>query len=852
MISAGSEILHYNILEKIGEGGMGVVYKAMDTKLDRVVALKCIADVSPKTTSRFLCEARSAARLSHPNICQVYGIEQAEGRHFIVMEYIRGVTLEEWIRQQQKTGSPDTSVVLNVSIQIARGLEAAHRAGLVHRDIKSSNIMVTDDGVIKILDFGLAAMHDTPRYTRDGSTLGTVMYMSPEQIRGEPADSRSDIWAAGVVMYEMAAGKPPFDGNYEHSVMYSVLNTDPPPLSEYGRHIPPGLIRIIDVCLKKKPEERYASATELLQELGDFKPEVADERAEDKSGGLGFIRKTVAAGILMLLILGVIYLTGPVLQGDSGSISAGEGPVHVAVLPFTNIGDDPARQVFSDGLVETITGNLSLMNHNRDELWIVPAGEIRSTDVRSASDAHRLFGVRYAIAGSLQLISDRLRLTLTLIDSENLRQLQASVIDVSQSDILELHNRSVENLMAMLNLELADPSGVTEMSGNTTSPEAFELYIEGVGNLQRFESREFVDAAIEKFSRAVAADPGFALAYAGLAQANWRKFELTNEREWVRRAEEHIETARTLDENLVQVQLTLGMIHRGTGRHEEAVRYYNRVLSSDPLNSEAYSGLAQVYEQAGDIRDAEAAYRRAIRLQPDLWIGYNLLGGLYLRHGRYEEAQHQFERVIELSPENYRGYTNMGNVYYYTSQPELARQMYERSMEIGPNIGAASNLGTLYYADGDMARSAEMYHAALEINDRDHRLWGNLASAYYWNPDRRSEASSYYQKALELAAGQFDINPEDADVMIDMAGYHAMLGHTGEARELVMKALNAAGENATIMYLAGAAYERLGEREEAITWLRKAVENGYPEADIRNQPELQDLVSDQRYTNELK
>ncbi len=864
---------------------MGVVYKAYDTKLNRNVALKFLppnTESANESNRRFLQEARAAARINHPNICQIFNIEEQDDEsQFIAIEYIEGETIREKFsnraiankettqssigqvnQNSRKAEKAISETVLDYAIQIASGLKAAHEKGIIHRDIKSGNIMVTETGEIKILDFGLAKIAGDQLITKTGSTLGTTAYMSPEQIRGDELYASSDIWSFGVVLYEMISGKLPFGGDYDHSIIYSIINTDPPPLSDFDKNIPYEIEQIIIRCLSKDTAGRYQTAADLLEDLQMTQESYRSGATTTKKiPGTGLAdfkshkkRKVFMTGGLILSIFLFAYLFIHQQQNISGWFFTGPESefVHLAVLPFTNIGADASRQVFSDGLVETITSNLTQLEQFQNALWVVPAGEIRTNSITSAGQAHKTFGVNYAIAGSLQPIEDRLRLTINLIDSENLRQISSAVIDVDASDVLELHNSSVERLMAMLNLELNPESREVIQEGKTSNATAFEQYLEGLGYLQRYERLENINSSIESFNKAIELDPQFALAHAGLAQAFWRKFEFNDVSEWAELAKNQVQNAIALNNKHVQVHIVLGMINTGTGNYDLAVQNFNDALKADPVSAEAYMGLARAYESSGNNQQAEDTYLRSISLKPDYWAGYNSLGAFYLRTNKFKEAEDQFKRVIELTPDNYRGYMNLGSVYYFTGELEDARKMYELSLNIEKSFGTSSNLGTLYYIEGRFKESARMYETALEINSSYYLLWGNLASAYYWIPDERDKAQDAYKRAIELALDRMTVNPSNAEILSHIAGYYAMTGDDMIARNYLQQALEISPDDTYVMYSAGTTFEQLGQRDEAIKWLIKAIENGYSKSEILRQPELKELVSDSRFEKILQ
>ena len=880
----GRTISHYEILDKLGEGGMGVVYKARDTRLDREIALKFLpADITASKVDkqRFIREAKAAAALNHPNICTIYSVEEYEDstyapksgasvdkQQFIAMEYIDGMTLRQKSpmaigvsSQRSETGGQKSAIptiVIDYAIQIAEALKAAHASGIIHRDIKPDNIMVTADDRIKITDFGLAKLKGATQVTKTGKTVGTVLYMSPEQVRGEDIDERSDIWSFGIVLYEMLTGRKPFMDDYEHAVMYSIVNEDPPPVSDTIENIPQELERIVYRCLAKDPSGRYQSVSELVEDLAAVRDELHTEKVV--SGGrmagsttTGPINKRglLVAGSLIgivsiLLIIVLVSDRGTIQHWFTGSPAEDEA-IRLTVLPFRNIGEDPEREVLSNGLSETITSNLNQIEQFHDEFWVVPAGVVREEYIQSSSEAHAAFGVNYVVTGSLQQIADRLRLTIELVDAERLRQVKTAVIDEDATDILALHDKSVESVLHMLNMEFKPETRGVMKAGHTSVSPAFEQYIQGIGHLQRYERIENIRAAIEAFEQSIELDPQFPLAYAGLGQAYWRKYEYTREPVWLEEATEYAQIAHNLDDALAQVNITLGRINQSMGRYEEAIDYFDRVRAADPTNADAYRGLAGGYESLGDIDEAEATLKRAIRLKPDIWVGYSALGAFYHRQNRYEEAIEQFKKVIELTPDNHRGYSNLGANYFFLGEIDEALSMFEQSLEIEETYRASYNLATLYFSEGRYSEAARMYETALELRDGDYRVWGGLASAYYWTPDEREKAFPAYERAVDLAENQIEVNPNDPNVIIDLAGYRVKLGDEDEARTYIQKALDLAPGNTSVMFKAATAFEQLGEREEALDWIGKAIDNGHSKSEIMGQPDLQDLIDDERF-----
>jgi serine/threonine protein kinase/tetratricopeptide (TPR) repeat protein len=857
-VMIGQTISHYTILENLGEGGMGIVYKARDNRLDRTVALKFLAPgltASEDDRQRFIREAKNVAALNHPNICTIYNAEEFDGTQFIVMEYMEGKSLAKNL----KRGSFKPVTVIEYALQISSALKEAHARGIIHRDIKSDNIMITQDDRVKVMDFGLAKLKGSAKVTQTGKMVGTVTNMSPEQVRGEPADERSDIWSLGIVLYQMLTGELPYYGDYQHAVMYSILNDDPAPISGIIKMVPQDLEKLVFKCLAKNPSDRYQSASVLLNDLSDLRGKIDPGQNEpdyrvDKErarGQIYILSQPVTYAALFLVAVLITVVSAYMFNRDliSHWLTDYSEPelIRLTVLPFNNIGDDPVRQVFCDGLVETITGNLTNFEQLYKNLWVVPSGEVRGNNISSPGEAYRTFGANYAVTGSLQPIRDRLRLTVHLIDSKNLRQINSSVIDVDASDVLALHNQSVENLMKMLNLALEPETQVVMKAGYTTVSAAFEPYIQGVGYLQRYEKIENILAAIDSFMKSIEADPAFALAYAGLGQAYWRKYDYTKEPGWLEKANEYALAAQRLDPDLAQVNITMGMINRGMGQYEKAILNFSNVLSADSTNADAYRELARTYELLGNFSRAESTILHSIELKPGYWSGYNQLGALYLRHNHYEKALEQFVTVIELTPDNYIGYMNLGTTFSMLNRYTDARSMFERSLELETTYDASSNLAWVNFIEGRYREAARMFETALEYQDGNYQVWGNLGSAYYWTPGERDRADSAYIRAIELAERQKTLNPNDPYVVIALAGYHSMTDNADEAIMYARQALAMAPDNSWVLFSAGTIYERHGDREEALRWIGNAVERGHSVSEIMNQPDLQNLIQDQRF-----
>ena len=594
----GQKILHYKILEKLGEGGMGVVYKAEDTRLEREVAIKFLPReirVSEEKRERLKIEAKAAAALNHPNIATVYSCEEVDDEFFIVMEFVDGQELREKI----KSWPLELKEAIQISGQIAEGLQMAHEKGIVHRDIKSSNIMMTQKGQVKIMDFGLAKVAGGAQVTKEGTTVGTTSYMSPEQTTGEDVDQRSDIWSFGVLFYELLTGQLPFKGDYEQAILYSIVNEDSKPVSSHLKNIPVSLDRIVSKCLEKDKTKRYQTVSELLVDIQDAKDDLglSSSTTIKKRRSVRFPISTnsrrIAVGFSGLIIVALFFLLAPRSWFGFETVPDQRS---LLVLPFNNIGGESSRQAFCDGLVETLTSKVTQLEKFHGSLWVVPSSEVRQRKITSPSEANQTFGVNLCVTGSLQGIANGYRLTLNLVDAKNLRQLNSSVIDIDLAQLSDLQDNAVIKMMEMLNLELKPEMRGVLTAGGTTFPGAYEFYIQGRGYLQRYESVENLDAAINLFERAIEQDSSYALAFAGLGEAYWLKYRDSKDPIWVEKAVKQCEQAAYLNSYLAPVQITLGIIHAGTGKYDDAIEDFKNALDIDPKNAAAYRGLGRAYE----------------------------------------------------------------------------------------------------------------------------------------------------------------------------------------------------------------------------------------------------------------
>ncbi len=505
----GQTVSHYRILEKLGGGGMGVVYKAQDVKLDRFVALKFLSphlDTSAAEKQRFINEAKAASALDHNNICTIYEVgETDDGQIFIAMAYYEGETLQKKVSSNQLS----VSSAIDFAMQIAQGLAKAHEHGITHRDIKPANVIITKDGVAKILDFGLAKLSGQSRLTKSGATLGTVAYMSPEQAQGAEVDHRTDIWSLGVVLYEMLTGQLPFSGEYEMAMMYSLVNTDPKPVRSLRSEVSVGLEQIINKALAKKPEERYQQINELLADLKS-----PTQKSESKKP---FLTRKLAVGKRWYLYAGlVVLILGVVLAGIFLRPQSAEAIDSIAVLPLENMTGDPNQEYFVDGMTEALIANLAKINSLR-VISRTSVMQYKKTR-KPLPDIAKELNVKAIVEGSVLRANGRVRITAQLIDAPKDRHLWANSYDRDFRDVLALQSEVTTAIVHEIQVKLTPQEQQGLTNALQVNPEVYQTYLKGRYFLNK-RTEEGLKKSIEYFQNAIEKDPGFALAFAGIAEA---------------------------------------------------------------------------------------------------------------------------------------------------------------------------------------------------------------------------------------------------------------------------------------------------------------------------------------------
>jgi len=867
----------FELGEQLGSGGMGEVFRARDPALGRDVAVKCLPApfaADQRRLVRFEQEARAASALNHPNIVTIHEVGECDGQHFIVMELIEGVKLRQLLE-----GRPlPVRQALDVAIQVAQGLAKSHAAGIIHRDLKPENVMVTEDGLVKILDFGLAklfAAHDevaseaggcdsqaeTPPessipHTAFGAVLGTAGYMAPEQAKAQGVDFRADQFALGAILYEMLTGRRAFQRATRAETQAAILEAQPEPVGNVNPGVPTPLCWIVERCLAKEKRRRYASTVDLARELEQVRANLDSLEREGSgphrsgaSAEQGPARRGRRMALSALVPLGMLaaLLALPASRDLFSGLMAEPLPEQkqIAVLPFSTDSQDPEVRAFADGLVETLTSQLTQLQQFQATLSVVPSSDVRQAAVTSAAAARSALGATLVVTGSLQRLGERVRLNGSLVDAQRVRQLRSFTLDEATAG-LALQDGVVDRVVRMLELELAPQARAVLGAGAASVPGAHAAYLEGRGHLQQYTDAKSLDRALTAFQRALEIDPDYPLAYAGLAETYWRRFRLERDPALLALGEKAAERALRLNDLVAPVHVTAGQLASARGEWERAVEAFTRALALDPANADACRELGSAYQRLGRFDEAEATYRRAIELRPGYWANHNYLGTFLLRRSRYDEAEGVFRHVVELAPDNTRGLNNLAAALTYLERYDEAMAVFRKSADVKPTAPALGGQGPILFRRGRYAEAARVYEKATAIDRTDARLWRNLATAYYWAPGERPKAPAAYARAAELLEKERAVNARDADVLIRLADCYAMTTRREEARQLIRKALLMAPRDTNVMFTAGEIFEHLGDHSRAVELIADALGKGYPWADVETSPALASLRQDPR------
>jgi tetratricopeptide (TPR) repeat protein len=866
----------YELLSRLGAGGMGEVWRARDHDLHRDVAVKFLPErfaADPARMGRFAQEARAASSLNHPNIVTIHEIGETSGLPFIVMELVEGHTLREVILGREQA-PVSTRRLLETGAQIADGLAKAHAAGIVHRDLKPENVMVTTDGFVKILDFGLAKLltdgsGESERWfdsaaptwpespspqTAVGAVLGTAGYMSPEQARGRPVDFRSDQFTFGAILYEMATGRQAFRRETPAQTIAAIIDDPPEPLASLNPALPAPLRWVIDRCLAKDPADRYASTFDLARELRGVRehlPEVDSTGSSPATAGgrrarlwRGVAQAAAVVAALVAVAWGLRETWAPV-----GPPTRGRPPV-VAVLPVSNLTGQPEHDATAVGIAEVVVTGLSAI----DGVQVLSRSATTSLADRKGDipGVARLLDATYVVDGSLQRSEQKLRVSLSLVDSRSNVVRWSDTFDGAFPQLFELQSLVAGRVARALSLSLSGPQQARAEAHPTASPSAWDEYARALSLLDRSDRPGYVARAIAHLETALAADPRFARAHAALGRALWMRYRETGDAALTVRARQAAEEALRLDPADAETHSALAEQHSGQGRLEEAIAEARRAVALAPETDDHQRQLAYLLSDAGRPEEALATARRAVELRPAFGENHAALGWVLFHTGRFREAALAYRKQSELQPDNAWAFQMLGTALQMLGDYDGAVGPYREAIRLAPDARAWANLGAVYHAQGSAAEAVRAYEEAVRLEPASGTIRRSLGDARAKAGDAAG-ARAEWGRAIDLSRAKLRVNPQDPRQLKNVALCLAKLGRKDEARRAAAEALAAGPAVADTRYGVASVHALLGDTREALEHLREALALGTsPDlaqrddemAPLRSLPEFRALIDD--------
>jgi eukaryotic-like serine/threonine-protein kinase len=865
----------YRIEALLGQGGMGRVYKATDKELSRTVAIKVVRQGvvgEEDALNRFKQELVLASKISHKNILRIHDMGEVAGMKFITMAYVEGQDLHQLLRD-----NPNIPLerVLKFAQQLAGALAAAHAEDVVHRDLKPQNILVDASDQLYIADFGLAKSYAAGAVgmTQTGAFLGTPRYMSPEQVEGKPTDGRSDLYAFGLILYEMVAGDVPFTGDSTLKVMYQRLQERPKSPKLANPSVPTWLDRVIMRCLEKDPEERYQNAYEILADLqggqsvsGLTRSGVSRISGVSRSGSSIQIQLPefashrwlwiVGGGILAAVILAFAIppvrhmILGGGGKGGASSV-AGVPPLStgrfVAVLPFQILGDSSQLGYVAQGIEEALSAKLFQLKDVR----VTPGEAADKVDQKQPlQKIARALGANLLVQSVLQASGDKMRITMNLEDVADGKRLWSGEFDGVVGDLFTLEDQIYAQLVSGLRVNPTNDELATAETRPTDNVAAYDLYLRGRNSL-RGDDGKTIQAALDYFDQALKADPKFALAYTGVADASLRMNTMQKDSLWTQKALAAAQQAQQLNDNLPEVHATLGSVYRATGKHSEAIAELNRALTLAPNSDQFYRVLGGVYSDSGNVTESLDAYQKAVQLNPYYWVNQNALGIAYSRWGDYDKALQAFQQVSVLEPDIVAGYENSGNMYLQKGKYQESIPYFQKALQIQPFFSTYSNLGTSYFFLKQYSNAVGMFEKAVALNPNDTVMAVNLADAYRGS-GQQDKASATYQHAIALGFKELQTNPQNAAVMVEMALSYAKTGNAQQAEGFIRQARGIDKNNVSYIYYEAEIDALLGRSAESLKVLREALEKHYPAEYAAGDDDLRSLNDNPEFVSLIK
>jgi tetratricopeptide (TPR) repeat protein len=849
-VHAGASVGPYQIVRQLGSGGMGVVWLAEDTRLNRKVALKMVKGADAETMEgrqRLMREARAAAALNHPHIATVHDVLDIEGNVVVVFEYVEGETLSARLGR----GPMSVAETVEVAWQLADALAAAHGQGIIHRDLKPSNVVLGPESRAKVLDFGIARMvpagadmSASVPGTIGGGLVGTPGYAAPEQYLSRNVDGRADLYALGVIIYEMIAGRRPFPSNDAVALATSVLRDDAPKLSNSGLWVPPSLEKLVGKLLEREPSKRPSSGDEVLVELSPLR----DNESSPLARRTVVLRRKIPLSTKIAAVVVLVTAMGLVALQQRNARRLGPDAPVVAVLPLTNMSGDAANDYLGAGLAESLITSLAAM----PRVTVLSRSAVDETRQQYPDRARfvQALDATYVVEGSVQSVANRLRVTLNLV-RQDASVAWGRTVEGPARDLFALQTQLATALGNAIADQTPSSERVAPAAPLTSSEPAQIAYWKGRAFLDRRDIAGNPQLALKEFEDAIRSDPKFAMGYAGLGEAQWAMYSNTNDKQWADRAMQSTAIALKLEPDRPAVRYSAGITLFRIGRYEEARQELERAIALQPTSEEATRLLGRVLMRQGRIDDGLAEFNKALAIRPNSVMLHTEMGLALYSESRYKEALAAFEKAIALAPNSSRALTQAGAASQMAGDSTRALEFYERATAIQPRAETFSSMGTIYYDQGQFEKAAGAYEAALLIRPLGAITHRNLGDAYA-RLGRQDDALKAYRMAVSRAEAEVAVSPGDARALARLAVYYAKAGDDAAARKSVTTAEKLAPRDEQVHVRAGVVHALAGRTDQALDAIQRAIAGGmsrraieaeYDFAKLRSLPRFAAMIS---------
>jgi tetratricopeptide (TPR) repeat protein len=679
--------------------------------------------------------------------------------------------------------------------------------------------------------------------------------MAPEQVEGRGIDHRVDLYALGLILYEMLTGDVPFHADTTIQLMYRRVNEEPKSPKELNPDLPDWLVRVVMKCLERLPDNRYQSAADILRDLDSA---TAPPKSGARSMQITLPQKVeipggkITLGVVALVLIAAIALAIPgvrhrIFRGQGQGAAQVAATKHIAVLPLRVIGDAAAIGYIGDGITDALTAKLFQL---KEVQIAAPSAVARIKPDTPIADAAKALGANLIVSGTLQGQDDKVRLVLNLDDVASGKRWTQEFSGV-KADLLTLEDNAYSKLVAAMSINASSDEIARTAAHPTENVDAYDLYLKGRNAMHGEVDAHSVQKAIDFYQQSLQRDASFALAYTGISDASMRMFTNTKDASWAQKALGAAQQAQTLADNLPEVHFSLGSIYTATGKAAEATAELTRALQLAPNSDEGYRRLGDAYRAAGKKDDALKAYLKATEINPYYWYNFNALGNAYLRFGDNDNALKAYQKVTELAPKNGLGFLNMGNAYYKMSKWEDAINSYKRSIEVEPVYLAYMNLGTTYFYLKRYPESVQMFEKAVELSPQQAMAVGNLADGYRWS-GQKDKANATYDKAIALSLKGLQVDPRNSQVMASLALYYAKKGDTKSALNYIRRARAITPNEVNFICYEANIQAMAGNTKEALAGLRTALEKGYPVRELASDPYLYAMQSNPDFVALLK